>query len=119
MKVPVNDLLLLGFDLTGDIGPLTAYTTNKGRAVLYPRASPLNPPSDAQVIQRDRFTEAAAAYAELTDDTKQKWQQAARRASLRITGYNLWTYYFIRRDKPCIQTICNQTGIDLISSLPP
>lgn len=119
MKVSQNDLLLLGFDLTGDFAGLTAYTNNAGRAVLYPRASPLNPPSDAQQLQRDAITEAANAWGHLGQETRDKWQQAARRASLRITGYNLWTYWWLRRDTPVIATVSNQTGIDLVSTLPP
>lgn len=119
MQIPLNDLQLLGFDLTGDLGPWTAYTNNRGRAVLYPRASPLSPPSDAQQLQRDRLTEAATAYANLDTPTKAKWQQAARRASLRITGYNLWCYWWLRRDTPVIATISQQSGIDLLGTLPP
>lgn len=119
MQVPLNDLQLLGFDLTGDIGGLTAYTTNRGRAVLYPRASPLNPPTDAQQLQRDRLTEAANEYAQLDPATKENWQQAARRASLRITGYNLWCYWWLTRDTPIIATVSKQSGIDLLSTIPP
>jgi len=119
MQIPLNDLQLLGFDLTGDLGGLTAYTNNRGRAVLYPRASPLNPPSDAQQLQRDRLTEAAYEWSKLTPDTQTKWQQAARRASLRITGCNLWTYWWLRRDTPVIATVSKQSGIDLLSTLPP
>lgn len=119
MKVPFNDLLLIGFDLTGDIGGLTAYTNNRGRAVLYPRASPLNPPSDAQQTQRDALTEAANGWATLGQQTKSEWQRAARRAALRITGYNLWVYWWLTGDTAVVKTISQQTGINLVDTLPP
>lgn len=119
MKIPFNDLQLLGFDLTGDIGGLTAYTTNKGRTVMYPRASPLNPPTAAQQAQRDIFTDAAREYSELPQATRDLWQRAARKASLRITGYNLWVYWYTSGDTAAIETVSKQTGIDLVSTLPP
>jgi len=119
MKIPLNDVQLLGFDLTGDLGPWTAYTTNAGKAVLYPRQSPLSPPSDAQLLQRDAITEAAHVWQLFDQPTKTKWQQAARRAALRITGFNLFTYWWLRRDLPIIVTVSKQSGIDLVSTLPP
>jgi hypothetical protein len=119
MKTPFNDLALLGFDLTGDLGDLTFYTRNDGRAVAYPRASPLNPPTAAQQAQRDKLTDAARDYAQLTQEQRDLWQRAARKASLRITGYNLWVYWYTTGDTTVIQTVAKQTGIDLLSTLPP
>lgn len=119
MKSQFPDLALLGFNLTGDFGGLTCYTTEKGKVVMFPRAPPLNPPSDAQQLQRDRLTEAAHEWAQFSLATQQKWQQAARRASLRITGYNLFVYWWMSGDTAIIATIDNQTGLDLVSTLPP
>jgi len=119
MKSQFPDLALLGWSLTGDFGGLTAYTTEKGKVVMFPRAPPLNPPSDAQQLQRDRLTEAANEWALFPLGTQQKWQQAARRASLRITGYNLWVYWHMSGDTATVATVSHQTGIDLVSTLPP
>jgi len=119
MKSQFPDLALLGWGLTGDFGGLTAYTTEAGKVVMFPRAPPLNPPSDAQQAQRDKLTEAANEWAKLDLPSQQKWQQAARRASLRITGYNLWAYWWLTKDTATVATVAHQSGRDLLSTLPP
>jgi len=105
---------LLGLNSQGDLGALTVYTSATGKLIIFPRAPPLNPPSIEQIYQRQLVVAAARAWNELTTAEKSNWEKAAKRASLKITGYNLFTYWSITHDSAPIQTIEAQTGISLL-----
>lgn len=109
-----NILTAIGWNPTGDLGPYTIYTRHRGTPVLYPRAPPKQPPSRKQLYKRAAFTFAGRQWAALDPHRKQAWALAARRARLRISGYNLYTYYLISRDRPAIRTIERQSGLELI-----
>jgi hypothetical protein len=111
MKSQFPDFALLGFNLTGDIGPLTAYTTEAGRVVMFPRAPPLNPPTDAQQLQRDRFQNVALWWSECPTSYKRLCYQMCRRASLRITAYAFCTFCALCPGRGYWETVCEQTGL--------
>lgn len=96
---------LLGLRPTGDLGPLTFYTTQKRRVVAFPRAPPLSPPSPRQTFQRNKFRACAWAWSFLTPQRRQDWLQLAKTNRLRITGYNLFVYYQLTGDNAAIRTL--------------
>jgi len=107
-------LALLGFNATGDLGPWTLYTSARHQIVFYPRVPNLNPPSPLQQIMRHRFTAAASLWQMKTPAERQTWETASKQASLKITGYNLWTYYVLTNDQSTIRTIEHQTQTSLL-----
>lgn len=103
----------LGLTVQGDLGPLTLYTSKRGKTVWFLRAPPLRPPSDLQENFRDFFRTAAASWRQTAPANRTNWQLAANHCSLGISGYNLWVWYSYTRDEPALKTIERQSGIDL------
>jgi len=52
----------------------------------------------------------------MSEEEKGKWQTACVRANLRITGYNLFTYWMTRQDRAAIATVERISKIDLVAS---
>lgn len=101
----------LGMNAQGDLGPLTTYTSRFGHLVYYPRNPALNPPSEEQTAQRLSMREAAAAWRARTPAERADWTALGFAAHLRITGYNLFTYWQMTGDFETVQTLINRTGI--------
>jgi hypothetical protein len=114
MQIPRGTLTLLGFNATGDLGPLTAYTSRRAGTVWFPKAPPLKPPSIPQIRMRDRMRLAAQAWKALSNEARQRWHDACRRAHLYIHGYNLWVWYQITRSRSGLSTIERQSGLSLL-----
>jgi len=115
MAVKLRNLLsVLGLVTWGDIGPLTCYRNKRGNLVFYAKAPPTSPASPAQQIYRDRWRAAATAWNGLTPDARARWELASKRASLYITGYNLFVHYHTTGDAGAVHTIEGITGLDLI-----
>lgn len=114
MNIPRGTLDLLGFSPTGDLGPLTAYTSTRHGTVWFAKSPPQKAPSPWQVRQRDRFRLAAIAWRALTSASRARWHLACRRARLYLNGYTLWIYWQLTRDRGKMQTIEHNSGIDLI-----
>ncbi len=104
----------MGFGQTGDLGPFTIYTTRRRRCVWFIKAPPLKPPSALQVYQRNRFRMAAKAWRKLTIVNRRAWRAAAATASLGVTGYNLFIFWQLRRDRAAIATIERRSNVTLI-----
>jgi hypothetical protein len=47
---------------------------------------------------------------------RRNWEQAAKKAGLKITGYNLFTYWQLTHDRPTIRTVERQSGIPLVGT---
>lgn len=103
----------LGMYITGDIGPLTFYTSQRAKLVAFPRAPPLHPPSALQEHFRESFQQAAAFWRSLNDAQREQWLEAARRCNLAISGYNLLFWYWRHRDAAELATIERQSRITL------
>lgn len=103
----------LGMYITGDIGPLTFYTSQRAKLVAFPRAPPLVPPSTLQETFREYFRQAATAWRGLTNDERANWLEAATRCNLAIHGYDLWTWYYRTRADDELRTIERQSGLSL------
>jgi len=106
-------LALLGFNCTGDLGPYTLYTSTRHQLVFFARVPALNPASPAQAYQRARWIAAAKTWRAGPQYKRNQWELAARRAGLKITGYNLWVYTHVTRDRSILPAIERQTGIAL------
>lgn len=114
MRIPHGILQLIGFNATGDLGTLTAYTSRRQGTVWFNKSPPQKPPSDWQRRQRDRFRLAAIAWRALDEETQLRWHVACRRARLYIHGYNLWTWWQLTRARATLSTIERQSGVTLI-----
>jgi len=107
-------LNLLGLSPTGDIGPFTMYTSQRGRPVWFPKAPPLSPPSVRQVEQRNRWRVAALFWQSVPLQEKRNWRLAAQKAHLKITHHNLFMYYATTEDAATIRTVERESGIQLL-----
>lgn len=115
MAHQLQDLLsFLGLITWGDIGPLTCYRNKHGKIVWYAKAPPTCPASPAQTIYRDKWRAAAVAWNALGPDLRARWELASKRASLRITGYNLWIYFSTTGDADAVRTVEGITGLALL-----
>lgn len=114
MRIPHGTLKLLGMNATGDLGPLTAYTSRRAGTVWFVKAPPTKPPTLHQIHQRDRFRFAARAWRTLDESTRQKWHAAARRARLIVHGYTLYIWWALKRDRAAMRTIELQSGLSLV-----
>jgi hypothetical protein len=104
----------LGWNPTGDFGPWTFYTAHDRRPVFYDRAPPTKPPTWKQRRRITLFRLAAKAWRNLTPELRARWELAAKRAHLRITGYNLWTYVQTTGNRAPVRTVERLSGLQLI-----
>lgn len=108
---------VLGLNIQGDLGPLTWYTSGRGKFVWYPRAPPLEPPSPIQTQLRAEFTSAATKWQATTAANRSNWELATKNARLRINGYNLWVWFCRTRNVEQLASIERAAGLTL--TLPP
>lgn len=114
MQIKRGVLNLLGFNPSGDLGPLTAYHSRRAGTVWFAKAPPTTPPTDFQRRQRDRFRLAAQAWKALTNEQRTLWHTACRRAGLYVHGYNLWVWWQLVRSRAELSTIERLSGCTLI-----
>lgn len=107
---------LLGFNPTGDVGPFTIYTSKRRKMVFYLRAPPLEPPSEWQTWQRNKFRLVGYLWRTLSPAKQALWEQAAKLANLRITGYNLYVRFQLKQDYDTLATVSRLSGIDLLAN---
>ena len=112
--VKTNLFAIMGWRVQGDIGPFTCYTSKRRDFVFFMKAPPDKPPSELQKKARQLFRMAALAWRGSTGIQKAKWELATKRLSLRLTGYNLFVWYYMKRDRAIIATIEQQSGVTLI-----
>jgi hypothetical protein len=104
----------LGLAASGDLGPFTFYTGKRHQLIWFPKAPPTSPPTALQTHQRNLFRITALSWKLLPRYEKWCWSQAARRARLRITGYNLFVHYVTRSAHRTIAVIERQSGLKLL-----
>ncbi|MEE9602967.1 MAG: hypothetical protein V3V75_06670 [Thermoguttaceae bacterium] len=106
---------LFGLRPTGDLGPWTFYFSQRNATVVFLRAPPLQPPSELQRHQRNKFRLVAYVWRDLGLAAQSNWAAAAERAHLSITGYNLFVWYQLTQNRNALATIERQSGINLIA----
>jgi hypothetical protein len=105
---------MLGFRPTGDLGPLTYYTSARNKIVFFPKAPPLHPPSYLQTVQRNRYRLAAIAWNDLPEVERLNWEKIAKTAKLTINGYNLFVWYYLRNGGATIQAFQDRYSIQVL-----
>lgn len=106
-------LCLLGFKCQGDLGDITCYTSKRDRVVWFIKAPPLSPPSTEQIACRDKFRAIGIAWQALSPIDREIWTATQDKAHLRITGYNLFSYWMMTGDDAAIATVAQQSGLTL------
>jgi len=104
-----------GFNTQGDLGPYTFYTDKRGQLVFFLKAPPKTPGSPFQLVCRDNMRLAAKFWNALPITKRLAWEAATKRLSLKLTGYNLFTFWFIKGDDNVIRTIEHQSNTALIT----
>ena len=112
--IPAN---ILGLIVSGDINGISIYTDRHGRKIAYEKAPPTKPASVLQALQRGRFRDAMANWKAATTAIKTDWENASLKASLCMTGLNMWLHFSLKGRTEALFTISSQTGITL--SMPP
>lgn len=108
---------LLGLNVSGDLGDVTLYTDRFGQKIWYPKSPPETPETPGQRRQRDRFTAAVTNWREADQATRERFEAVSLKASLMMTGHNLWISLSFSQDAALCATLARQTGIPI--SLPP
>lgn len=111
-KLPIEPSLL-GVALSGDLGDLTIYQTQRGRTVAFPRTKPQKPPSPPQNTQRYRFRLAVDAWHALPSDQQAAYELVTRRLGIVMTGLNLWIHWSLCPNPDEFATIVHQAGLTL------
>jgi hypothetical protein len=106
--IPCN---VIGLIVSGDLAGQTIYSDKFMRKVWFPQAPPKKPPSPMQVKQRARFATAMANWKSQTDAVKEAWEQITLRASLVMTGHNLWVHFSLSGDFVALETLQQQTRV--------
>ena len=109
---------LMGMEVSGDVGDLTIYTDRFGKKVAFPKAPPKEPPSFAQIIQRQRFADGQKFWSALNDDEKAALELATKKVSAPLTGQNLYISTYIRNDSADLLTFEKQSGVRLPARIP-
>ena len=114
MKTPKPIMALLGLNPSGDLGDYTVYTSRRKGIVWFVKAPPKCPPTYLQRRQRNAFTLAALCWRRVSSEARRTWSAAARLAGLKCSGYNLFVFFQLTRDRAAIRTIEHQTGKQLL-----
>lgn len=111
MKPTANPLWrFLGLNTQGDLGPITFYTSKDQGLVFYLSTSPKKPQSRRQRHQRNLFRAAASAWCLFSRSEREHWELAARKARLRISGFNAWLHIALKQDLTWYGTLCRAAG---------
>lgn len=113
--IPAN---IIGLIVSGDVSGVTIYTDRYGRKIAYPKAPPKEPPSPAQVLSRGRFAAAQAEYMGLSVTEKLAYENLTKRASLCLTGQNLFIHVAMKRTFGTLTTLEQQTGVTVTPPTP-
>lgn len=114
MQILRGQLTFIGFNPSGDLGPLTAFHSKRVGTVWFTKAPPTTPATDFQRRQRDRMRLAAQAWKALTNAERTQWHTACRRVGLYIHGYNLWVWWQLTRDRAKLSTIERLSRLSLV-----
>lgn len=103
----------LALRFQGDLGGLTMYRSKRGRPVLFVKTHPSGPPTPLKASRQKKFALAVAGWLDLSALGRLLFGQAARRCSLRISGFNLFIAVQLADDKKFLEAVERQAGIQL------
>lgn len=104
---------IMGLIVSGDVADYTIYTDRHGRKVAFPIAPPKEPPSPLQVQHRARFRTAQQNWTALTAEQKAALELCTQRASLAMTGQNLYIAIALKNQTGLVATLERQTDLTL------
>lgn len=104
---------VMGLIVSGDVAGYTIYTDMRGRKVAFPVAPPKEPPSPPQIAHRERFRQAVAAYLALSAEQRATLELCVQRASLALTGLNLYIAIALKNQTGLVETLERQTDLSL------
>jgi len=107
--------LALGLRAQGDLAELTFYRDKRGDHVVFPKTRPSGPATPLKLRQQNKFKVIGAAAWKHHFVRQEQFKMAARRLSLKMTGFNLFMAWKLTGDDAMIATIERQTGLDLTS----
>lgn len=110
---------LFGTIINGDFGPYTMYTSHRRRFVIFHKTWPKDPATYHQNLNRNRWRQAGERWRNLPEPTKALWRTLAARNHCTVTGYNLFIYYMIDKDRRTIETLQRIARIDVINATGP
>ena len=101
----------LGLIVSGDLAGQTIYTDRFGKKVWFNQAPPRKGPSDMQTTQRSRFRQALDSWADADPGQRATFEAISLRASLAMTGLNLWIHVALCHTTELLATLQGQTGL--------
>jgi len=113
MQIAPDLLSLLGWNIQGDIAGLTCYRSARHKFIWFAAAPPKKPFTPLQLTLRQNFIDAASAWGELAQETKDRWKAAVTKAKLVISPINLWIHCQLTQDQDILDAITFKTGITL------
>lgn len=115
MAMQIKPLVsILGLRVTGDLGPVTMYTSRRGKVVVFDKAPPLTPQTARQLIMRSRWRAAADAWKAMSEADRETWRAAAAAAKLSIPAYQFWIFASTKPNSSgIVKTVERQSGITL------
>lgn len=114
-RLPKNALMNipLGLIQWGDIGGWTTYRAKNGLLVWFPKTYPEKPPSRAQIAERQKLSQAARNWHQLSHEQRQRYNAAIRKLSLCITTFGLYFTLSQPQNANLKKTIEKQSGLEL------
>jgi hypothetical protein len=106
-SIPWN---LLGIHASGDLADVTVYMDRHRRLVTFPKSPPQTPRTAAQEAHRQLWSIAVANWKTASTETRDAYERASLKASLMMTGHNVWMHFSFRRDAARLATLAAQTG---------
>jgi len=104
----------MGMNTQGDFGPWTFYTGARQQLVYFVKSPPLEPPSEMQITRRNAFRLNAYVWRSLKPSARRDWETASKLTGLKITGFNLFTFWNLTKDNAAIHTVERLSRVDLI-----
>lgn len=104
---------LLGLRVGGDLDGLTYYVNRQGKVTFFAKAPPTKPPTWKQTFQRNAFRLVAQLWRQQSQAQKAAYELITRRASLCMTGYNLFVHVELTLDQDTLRTLERQTGVTI------
>ena len=106
---------VLGVLTNGDMGPYTFYQSSRGRLVMFLKTWPKDPATYHQTLYRNRWRHAGVRWRNLDQSTRDLWEQISKRGNCTVTGYNLYMYYMLDKNRKVIETLQRQTNLDAVT----
>jgi hypothetical protein len=102
---------LLGLQISGDVGPWTIYSDRFGKPIVFPRSPPKVPRSERQAAQRQRWRDCCDAWNALDQAERDAYETLSLRASMCMTGFNLFLKMSMNPDYSTWSLLFEQTGL--------